>query len=534
MIEAIFYARFDQEQGPVVLHQSPSHSIVPPTNTPHDSTVTTGTPQQPILDFSAISAYIIPPQEFCDRLVSVVTNGYRVLGHPVCITDEKYPRNEFIFNFVLVIAETEDFEKYERLVRKLAELGREVESRDGWLSRDEEVCETAERAPVTNRMATLDMVDSHSSTASAPVSRSGSKDAESNSSASEEDDNSNAEAGEDGDEDASQRFSDLIASAAAKEQTKGFQNATDERGSRVSALIEMLMQDLNSYGECLIPIDSSTTLDTKLFPTLHAPPPVKPEHVPLPAVRPLSRLTDSSWDMTLMQILPYIDGINSVSQIAQLADADLKLTRIAIAHLVYYGAVILMDIFHFGAVYAPTDKIRRLLLDTKLLDECARFSRKGESGGKQERRPVSGEDRYRMVELYTNLKHGVALRSWMVENWSKLQDLDVRRLVTIGLVNGLLTRIHRYPVLMSSAASSNGATAMPSEAIQVTNTNGKDSGSKKKPKKEQGPMRTRDLRFAPYLDGLHSLDRICTDLQIPEKQALEELKRWSDVIIVHR
>ena len=47
-----------------------------------------------------------------------------------------YDRNEFIFNFCIVLAEDEDFSTYKSVVHKLADLMRGLEEQGGFLSRD--------------------------------------------------------------------------------------------------------------------------------------------------------------------------------------------------------------------------------------------------------------------------------------------------------------------------------------------------------------------------------------------------------------
>jgi nitrogen permease regulator 2-like protein len=71
--------------------------------------VTSSTEQsQPsFFSFDEVSDYIIPKQQLCDRLITFCRNHYRMLGFPVCLEDDKYDRNEFIFNFVIVLDEEE-------------------------------------------------------------------------------------------------------------------------------------------------------------------------------------------------------------------------------------------------------------------------------------------------------------------------------------------------------------------------------------------------------------------------------------------
>lgn len=114
--------------GPKVVHQVPDGAIVPsPTASPQ---------QAPFFTFSDISFFVIPRQELCGNLLQVCTNGYRILGYPICMKSVQYDRNEFIFNFCFVLAEEEDFSKYKSIVQKLADLMHGLEEQSCFLSRD--------------------------------------------------------------------------------------------------------------------------------------------------------------------------------------------------------------------------------------------------------------------------------------------------------------------------------------------------------------------------------------------------------------
>lgn len=79
---------------------------------------------------------MIPRQELCGNLLQVCTNGYRILGYPICMKSVRYDRNEFIFNFCIVLAEEDDFTTYKSVVQKLADLMHGLEEQNGFLSRD--------------------------------------------------------------------------------------------------------------------------------------------------------------------------------------------------------------------------------------------------------------------------------------------------------------------------------------------------------------------------------------------------------------
>ncbi len=109
----------------------------------------------------------------------------------MCIREGKYSRNEFIFNFALVIGENElDWVCYGEVVRKLGRLLRGLEEQGGFLSREEKGVW--------------------------------------------EDDNG--------------------LSAGTKDEAAGAGEVGIGGGSKVHALCEMVLEDLNNYAECMIPI----------------------------------------------------------------------------------------------------------------------------------------------------------------------------------------------------------------------------------------------------------------------------------------
>lgn len=114
-----------------MLHQVPPGSIT-------SSSLPSALPT-PLFPFSSVTQYLIPTQQFCDRLLTFCANHHRVIGYPVCIREGKYSRNEFIFNFAIVIGENElDWACYGEVVRKLGRLLRGLEEQGGFLSREEE------------------------------------------------------------------------------------------------------------------------------------------------------------------------------------------------------------------------------------------------------------------------------------------------------------------------------------------------------------------------------------------------------------
>ncbi|KAK4695751.1 nitrogen permease regulator 2, partial [Lecanoromycetidae sp. Uapishka_2] len=291
---------------------------------------------------------------------------------------------------------------------------------------------------------------------------------------------------------------------------------------KIYALCEILLEDLNNYSEAMIPIDAANTLNIKLFPTYPPPPPLYAHHVPLSTVQ-LENLVDENWDLTMLRILPWIDGVNSVKQISLLADADFKLVKKAIRHLLYYGCVLLLDIFSFSAIYAPTESISDFVENELTQEECARYVAlpdtviSDEDGGL-----VSGTQ---LAELYLSLRQGQSVKSWCIEHAEMVSKIDVRRFITFGVIKGFLYRVHKY-VFATSKKRAKG----------LTRENFKHAKRKEKEGKPQSTdeHEIEDMELEKYLDGTHCFDEICTDLMISEKELLGRLKSWGEVQILCR
>lgn len=448
MIQGIFYARFLPQEGTKIVAQSPPGCIVATTYTPHL--------KPPLVDFDIIQEYIIPRKAFFNRFMTVNSpdNKYSILGFPVSIPDERYHRNEFIFNFGLVVESDCDQIPYERLVRRLAVTFAEMERQHGYLS--------------------------SSSGTSAP---------------------------------------------------NPTNSPPEDSGRRpIESLLEIVKEDLNNYGECMIPVDDANTLNMKLFP-YHAPPPsVRGWHVPVPKMK-LADIVDATWDLTLQKIIPHVDGVNDVRRIAWLADVSLPLTQIALQHLLYYDTVLLLDMFFFGSCYAPRPGIHEFIENNDgLVDECAgyvcvsnpiagpRGSGSAEpatgapgDGGKDalDTAGLSGDQQgvsnYQIIKLMTTFCVGRSVMEWIKlhqdSGFDVLRHIDIRRLVQFGVIKGLLYRVHKYVVSKQVLES----LAMGRRVVPGGENGEEDS-------------------LLRYADGCHCFDQIITEQNMTDGEIMKKLK----------
>ncbi|PPQ77501.1 hypothetical protein CVT25_011298 [Psilocybe cyanescens] len=204
----------------------------------------------------------------------------------------------------------------------------------------------------------------------------------------------------------------------------------------VHAILEQLYEDLNSYSETSIPIDQFNSIELKIFPFYPNPPPLRDWMVPLALIN-LSKRIEDNWDLTVLKVSKFIDGINHVSRIAHLADCDLSLTRQAISHLLYYQVIMMIDIFQYSNMYTLKKTVQWLADEAHVKEECGPYVTKP---GK------SIPDWPRLLHLYSRLKPGKTIFDWMKSYDVESLGIDVRRFTSFGVIKGFLRRVHRYPI----------------------------------------------------------------------------------------
>ncbi|KOS19702.1 Nitrogen permease regulator 2 -like protein [Escovopsis weberi] len=429
MIQGIFYARFFPQEGPKIVAQSPPGCIVPlstdPASTSSDSDRSSPS-RTPLVDFDVLQEYIIPRQDFRNRYMTVNSpdGKYTILGFPVVIADPKYPRNEFIFNFGLIVEADLDQTPYERVVRIFASTFAEMEKQDEFLSLNE---------------------------GKAPGDGAG----------------------------------------AARRPIQG--------------LLEIVKEDLNNYGECMIPVDEANTLNMKLFPYHPEPPLVKGWHVPVAKTK-FADIIDPTWDLTLTKVISKIDGVSDVRRIAHEAAVSLDLAKNALRHLLYYDTILLLDIFFFAACYAPRPGVHDFIRNVDgMIDECAGYVSHG-------RVRVSN---FMLVKLMMSFSPAKSMKEWVMTHqeagFDVMAHVDVRRLVQFGVIKGCLYRVHKYVVSKQYLAALATGQSRPLE--------GGDPIQK-------------------YTDGAHHFDQIITEQNMTNAQIMERLKSLpvprGDLTILYR
>ncbi|RKP10896.1 nitrogen permease regulator 2 [Thamnocephalis sphaerospora] len=120
-LAALFYAEFHPTLGPTVTYDVPEGALTSPD------------PHARLLDFDAVSEYVIPKPSAIGRLLTLTACGYKIVGYPMCLPGAHYPRNELRFNLVFVFSRHADTRSYEPVVQKMAETLRTLETEGGYL-----------------------------------------------------------------------------------------------------------------------------------------------------------------------------------------------------------------------------------------------------------------------------------------------------------------------------------------------------------------------------------------------------------------
>lgn len=421
-----------------VFHPTAGTSIVH--QVPEDA-ITSSSNATTLFNFDTVKNYIIPKPRLCNKLILFKIDKLRVIGYPINIENSHYARNSFNFNFGFVFPYDSDTTPYASAIERMGKMFRELEEQSFILSK-------------LDKQSSFFKKD----TEGAPLLP------------------------------AQLKFSSTLV-------TPGHSRIKKITLSSIELLIHQVFQDLNNYSECCIPLDSANSVDIKLFPVLPPPVNIKAYQVPIATVK-LHQLVDVNWDPTMVKILPYINGINSIKRISELADADYLLVKQCIQHLMHYKCINVIDIFQFNNIYAPTNNIGNFLKSSGMAEECQAYiisdnSTLGGSSseaaavtpqnhlvspapafikqgievataptveplsgkGKTSRKTIHVPPKATLFYLYRSLNQSQTIKEWCIQHRKQLENVDVRRFINFGVLRGIIYRVQAYPIISTISNS---------------------------------------------------------------------------------
>ncbi|XP_062523134.1 GATOR1 complex protein NPRL2-like isoform X2 [Corticium candelabrum] len=213
----------------------------------------------------------------------------------------------------------------------------------------------------------------------------------------------------------------------------------DETRSRLPEILTAVLRELNDKGFCSIAVDEANTIHLKVIPDPTEMAVVCDHDVPIFCIDQ-AEIRSTPWDLTIKQILPYIDGFNHVLMIATLADVNVSLVQLCVQHLLHFGAIKLISVFQYSNMYMTTPKVSQLRDNRKLAAECLKFITK------QGRPQPAIRD---VFALYCALGPGVTVRDWCLRHEPQCLGISERLFIQFGLMKNLIVQLQKYPVLLS-------------------------------------------------------------------------------------
>lgn len=237
-----------------------------------------------------------------------------------------------------------------------------------------------------------------------------------------------------------------------------------EKNKRIPDIMRKIFNDLNANKECVLSVDNTmTTMYLKLCPSYRGiePPKITPYMVPM-----FTRQIDFNSDPTLVdkmdvlsqKIIPKIDGVRCVKEIASEVDIDPDLVSRCIRNLYFYECVSMVPLFLYSNTYVATEKLHSFYQQRQDEGQRSKTETEEKTAAKTEierclefvrlRKGGSGEmpkfcDVFR---LYMSLRCGMSLRQWCEEMRPQRYNVDERRLVQFGMHQKFLRKLSIYPV----------------------------------------------------------------------------------------
>jgi len=261
------------------------------------------------------------------------------------------------------------------------------------------------------------------------------------------------------------------------EQETGFVS-TPEKQVAIGGIVEQIFAQLTMRRECYLDVDACNFVALKLGrkPMMREYQ-VQSWQVPVP-IGPLGDMADGAIDLTMRHILPMINGVYYIKEIARISQTDEILVKSCIRQLIHCGVVALVDVFQFASVYIVRDTVREVLLD--LGAECLANIEATED--------VSPAELF----LWYSAMNFHSIEALLSAHPEMLTKVNIKKFVIFGVIRGIIRKRSRYFVA-----------------------------------KTEIPAGHRDV-LTPLLDGTHSLDEICCALELCAREVERLLSPFCD------
>eukprot|EP00928_Gymnodinium_smaydae_P014020 TRINITY_DN15083_c5_g1_i1.p1 TRINITY_DN15083_c5_g1~~TRINITY_DN15083_c5_g1_i1.p1 ORF type:complete len:445 (+),score=75.43 TRINITY_DN15083_c5_g1_i1:253-1587(+) len=233
--------------------------------------------------------------------------------------------------------------------------------------------------------------------------------------------------------------------------------SSKDKLEKVQTTLHQLRSQLNRSDECCVLVDASHLIAFRVrrYSLALAPPP-SVDVVPVPLVDLVQLFSrpdfdgiqpaDETWtskidpDASLLQLLPYVDGIRSIASVADASGVDLDATVACLRHLQHFGFVAFIDAIGLDKRYRLTNEFHRAFERPDVASEVVRYVTAG------------------VIEDSPALMQEIRSLYCSVDGWSATLDqfkqmhmplfqqhgFSLRHFITFGLMKGFLKPVYRY------------------------------------------------------------------------------------------
>lgn len=169
-----------------------------------------------------------------------------------------------------------------------------------------------------------------------------------------------------------------------------------------------------------------------------------------------------------------------------------------IRHLILLGVATVIPVFQYCNIYRPTPKLSQLATCKKMqqrcIDQCTKMNiHKNMPGPKAKVRDV--------FRIFASMAHGATFGELCVRFNPSALNINERKMVLFGLLEGLIRRVDKYPITVQRNVFYDYEpirSPIPTPSVSIQSNN--NSGSHPLPRYQRGG------KFIGKLNGIHNND----------------------------
>ncbi|CAI4229799.1 unnamed protein product [Auanema sp. JU1783] len=225
--------------------------------------------------------------------------------------------------------------------------------------------------------------------------------------------------------------------------------------SNFPGILLQIFDDLNSRGTCLLNVEGTmTSMYLKLCPSYRGiePPKISQYMVPM-FIRQVDLFEENGlidrMDVLSQKIIPKIDGVRCILEIAHEVDIDPDLVSRCVRNLYFYELVDTVPLFLYSNTYVATEKLHNFYCNELEKQMCLEFVRIRDDKNEKLPMPLFSD----VFRLYMSLKADINLVRWCEEMQPRTYNVDERRFIQFGMHRKFLRKLSIYPISVSTCSN---------------------------------------------------------------------------------